>query len=279
MDMTFKTVATDCGVPLSIVQNGNTQGPAVLFIHGFSQSYLSWEQQLESELAEQFALAAFDLRGHGSSGKPHTPESYTSSRTWACDVNAVINAAGFKTKPVLVGWSWAGFTIMHYVRHYGVENIAGINFVGANTALKGPMPTPSPDARKSMHWLRQMTSTDITENLTGVTTFIDIMTAKPLPPDIRSSQIISNMMTPAYVRAAMMRDRADNSDIAPALSVPVLVSHGTEDAIVPYGAGTSIMSVLPKAALSTYNGVGHAPFLEDPVRFNNELFEFVSQVN
>jgi len=279
MDATFKTVAGDCGVPLSMVQKGNMDGPAVLFIHGFSQSYLSWEQQLESELAEKFSLAAFDLRGHGSSGKPHTSDSYTNSQTWACDVNAVISAAEFKNKPVLVGWSWAGFTIMHYVRHYGVENIAGINFVGANTALKGPMPTPSPSSQKRLQWLREMNSTDITENLRGVTTFIDLMTAKPLSSDVRSSQIISSMMTPAYVRAAMIGDRPDNSDIAPALAVPVLVSHGTEDVIVPYGAGTSIMDLLPDGTLSTYNGVGHAPFLEDPIRFNGELSKFVSRVN
>ena len=56
-------------MPLSVVQTGNGNGSDILFIHGFSQSYLSWQMQLDSDLAKDFHLTAFDLRGHGASGK------------------------------------------------------------------------------------------------------------------------------------------------------------------------------------------------------------------
>jgi pimeloyl-ACP methyl ester carboxylesterase len=39
--MTFSTVAGHGGVPLVVAEAGNRQGPPILFIHGYSQSYLS----------------------------------------------------------------------------------------------------------------------------------------------------------------------------------------------------------------------------------------------
>ena len=65
------------GVTLSVVESGNPEGPAVLFVHGFSQSAMSWRLQMESKLQQKYRLIAMDLRGHGYSGKPETPESYS----------------------------------------------------------------------------------------------------------------------------------------------------------------------------------------------------------
>ncbi len=178
-----------------------------------------------------------------------------------------------------MGWSWAGFIIMNYVRHYSIEDIAAINLVGANTSLQGPVPPPPPKPGQSTAWLGQMMSTDIAENLQGVTTFIDMVTTDPLPPDVRHANIVFNMMTPPYVRQAMLGYPADNSDLAAKLTLPILVSHGTEDLIVSYDGGAAILEVLPNGSLSTYDGIGHAPFMEDSARFNLKLTEFVRRLN
>jgi non-heme chloroperoxidase len=50
---------------------GNPDGPEILFIHGFSQSHLSWIKQVtNSDLAKEFHMVTYDLRGHGNSDKP-----------------------------------------------------------------------------------------------------------------------------------------------------------------------------------------------------------------
>lgn len=277
-NLEFSTVAGGDGVPLSVAQTGNPDGPDILFIHGFSQSYLSWRQQFESDLADSFHLTLFDLRGHGASGKPSDPESYRTSQLWADDVAAVIKTKDLK-QPVLVGWSWAGFVIMNYIRHYGVDDISGINLVGANTSLRGPVPPPPPKPGQNIQWFRQMMSPDIADNLAGVTAFIDLVTAEPLSDDIRHENIVLNMMTPPYVRQAMMGYPQDNGDLADAITVPVLISHGTEDAIVSYEGGVAIAESLANSEVSTYQDIGHAPFMEDGARFNRELSEFVKSVH
>lgn len=277
MELEFTTVSGGQGVPLSVVQTGTPDGPDILFIHGFSQSYLSWRMQLYSDLTDKFRLTAFDLRGHGASGKPSDPASYQSPQLWADDVAAVIREKELR-HPVLVGWSWAGFIIMNYARHYGIENIAGINLVGANTSLQGPVPPPPPRPGQNTAWLGQMMSQDIAANLAGVTAFIDLVTAEPLAADVRHENIVFNMMVPPYVRQAMLGYPADNSDLVDSLTLPVLVSHGTDDRIVSYGGGAAILDVLPDGDLSTYDGIGHAPFMEDAERFNRELTAFVGRV-
>jgi alpha/beta hydrolase fold len=52
---------------------GGHRGPAIVFIHGFMQSHLSWMRQTASPLADGFRLVTYDVRGHGGSDKPAHP--------------------------------------------------------------------------------------------------------------------------------------------------------------------------------------------------------------
>jgi pimeloyl-ACP methyl ester carboxylesterase len=51
------------GIRLHLVETGNSSGPPIVFIHGFSQCSLAWTRQMSSELADTFRLVAMDMRG------------------------------------------------------------------------------------------------------------------------------------------------------------------------------------------------------------------------
>jgi predicted alpha/beta hydrolase len=72
------SVNTPDGLTISAQEWGNTTGPEILFIHGFSQSYMSWMRQFNSDLAKEFHIVTYDLRGHGNSDKPLDPKYYLS---------------------------------------------------------------------------------------------------------------------------------------------------------------------------------------------------------
>ena len=55
------------------------------------------------------------------------------------------------------------------------------------------------------------------------------------------------------------------------LEVPLLVTQGREDTLVLAAMAEHILAVCPTAEASWYEGVGHAPHLEEPDRFNREL--------
>ena len=117
------SVKTPDGLTISAQEWGNPSGPEILFIHGFSQSYLSWMRQVNSDLAREFRLVTYDLRGHGNSDKPLDPARYRDSKAWGDEVQAVMDAAGLK-RPVLVGWSYAGRVISDYVTTHGAGKLA-----------------------------------------------------------------------------------------------------------------------------------------------------------
>ena len=107
---------------------GNADGPPILFIHGWSQNHLCWDKQYESALRDEFRLVAFDLRGHGMSEAPPGPGPYTDGGLWADDLAAVIDGLGLE-HVVLAGWSYGAFVICDYIRAYGQDRVAAVNFV------------------------------------------------------------------------------------------------------------------------------------------------------
>jgi non-heme chloroperoxidase len=125
------------GTTLHAHEWGNPDGPALLFIHGWSQCDLCWGAQVGSQLAAGFRIVTFDNRGHGMSGKPLDPGCYTDERLWADDLAAVIDQTQLE-RPVLVAWSYGGFIVADYVRAHGDAAIAGINLVGAAVLLRPP---------------------------------------------------------------------------------------------------------------------------------------------
>src|SRR5271165_6520975 len=124
-DLKYKPimVKTPDGLTISAQEWGNPAGPEILFIHGFSQSSLSWMRQVDSDLAKEFRIVTYDLRGHGNSDKPLDPARYRDSKAWGDEVQAVIDTAGLK-HPVLVGWSYAGRVISDYVSTHGASKLA-----------------------------------------------------------------------------------------------------------------------------------------------------------
>src|SRR5712672_3774211 len=153
-DLKYKPITgkTPDGLTISAQEWGNPAGPEILFIHGFSQSHLSWMRQVDSDLAKEFRIVTYDLRGHGNSDKPLDPARYRDSKAWGDEVQAVMDAAGLK-RAGRVGGSYAGRVISDYVTTHGAGQIAGINLVDAgikaDPALVGDNLKNLPD-RKSV---------------------------------------------------------------------------------------------------------------------------------
>lgn len=283
-EWSYDTVMATDGVPLVVAEAGNPDGPEILFIHGFSQAIPAWKEQLNDPILQsKFRMVAFDLRGHGASGKPWADDAYT-SEDWGGDVATVI-AAKELTKPVLAGWSFGGSVMTAYVRHHGMENISGLLFAAGAMALVplGDMPQPDPaemppEMAQVMRTMMQMNSPDISKNLDGTTGFVDRLAAVPLSDATMHEAVVFNMMMPAYVRDAMGRNRTSYEDLAWQITVPTLLIHGDADALVTFSASEGNQPLIPGSLLVRYEGIGHAPFLEAPERFNQDLSDFVMRV-
>ncbi len=61
--------------------------------------------------------------------------------------------------------------------------------------------------------------------------------------------------------------------------MPVLVTHGRDDAIILPSMAEISLEHCRTAEVSWYDGVGHMPFWESPERFDRELADFAMRVN
>jgi non-heme chloroperoxidase len=265
-------VTTPDGLTISAQEYGNPNGPGIVFIHGFSQSHLSWMRQTDGELAKDFHIVTYDLRGHGNSDKPLEAARYRDSKAWGDEVQAVIDAAGLK-RPVLVGWSYAGRVISDYVATHGADGISGIDFVDASIKF---IPEYVGDNLKN---LPLMASEDMLTNINATRVFLHGCFSKQPSADDFETMLAFNMMVPPKVRAGLGGRPLDATAIMSKLTIPVLVSHGAEDKNAKLDTAKYTASVIPGAKLSVYDGIGHSPFYEDAPRFNGELAAFVRTAN
>jgi len=102
MALEHRTVATN-GINLHCAVDGD--GPLVVLLHGFPESWYSWRHQIAA-LAPRFRAVAPDLRGYNLSDKPPGVAAYALPELVA-DVRGLVEAFG-EREAVIVGHDWGG---------------------------------------------------------------------------------------------------------------------------------------------------------------------------
>jgi pimeloyl-ACP methyl ester carboxylesterase len=259
------------GIQLRVDETGNAKGQPILFIHGFSQCRLAWNQQMNSDLAADFRLVAMDIRGHGLSDKPR--DAYGDPKFWADDVDAVITTLGLQ-QPVLCGWSYGGVIVSDYVNYYGEEKIAGTIWVGAVSRLGEPLVQPGFIGPEFLSCAPGFFSEDVQKSVDGLEKFLRLCFYEEPSPEVFYSCLGYNMIVPPHVRRGLLSRNVNNDAIIKGMRKPMLLSYGEQDRIAVAAMRNHLASLTTHAKLSVYPNVAHAPFWEGSQRFNRELREF-----
>ena len=265
------------GLRLHVREWGNTGGPPILFIHGWSQNHLSWAEQYESALADEFRLVAYDLRGHGMSEAPLEPENYTDGGLWADDVAAIVDQLNLE-QPVLVGWSYGAFVICDYLRAHGQDRVVAINFVEGAVKL-GEKAFGTLIGPGFLDHFVDATADDLPTNIRAMRAFLRACVVKPLAADDFETALCWSIVVPARIRAGLAARNIDYDDVLCTLEVPLLVTHGREDTVVLPAMAEHVLATCATAEASWYDGVGHVPHMEEPERFNRELAALTHRVH
>jgi non-heme chloroperoxidase len=258
------------GTQLHVVEAGNPNGRPLLFIHGFSQCWLQWTRQLNSDLATDHRLLAMDLRGHGLSEKPR--DGYADAKLWADDVNAVIQNLNVD-HPILSGWSYGPLVILDYIRHYGEDAINGTNFIGGITKL-GSDAAMSVISPEFFSLVPGFFSAEGEANLRSVESLLRMCFAQTPSPEELYLMLGYNLFVPHYIRQALFSRSFDNDDLLPKIRKPMLITHGAGDAIVSRAVVDQHKAAVPHAQIDIVANAGHAPFWDEAASFNQRLRTF-----
>lgn len=105
----FHMIETN-GVKLRAAVQG--EGPLVVMVHGFPESWYSWRHQMAPLAAAGFTACAIDVRGYGGSDKPHPVEAYAMKQMTA-DVAGVVDALSPGQPAILMGHDWGAPIVWH----------------------------------------------------------------------------------------------------------------------------------------------------------------------
>ena len=268
--MRLHKIAGGGGTQLHVVESGSPRGRPILYIHGFSQSWLAWTRQMNSDLAQDYRLVAMDMRGHGLSDKPL--QGYDDSKLWGEDVNAVIETLSLED-PVLCGWSYGPLVILDYIRHFGEDHIGGVHFVGGVTKL-GSEDAIAVLTPELLGLVPGFFSTDVQESVRSLEGLLRLFFAREPAVEDLFLMLGYNVSVPPYVRQALFSRSLSNDDILPKIRKPVLITHGAGDAVVKPSAVSQHNASVAHAEVQMMENAGHACFWDDAVNFNRRQRAF-----
>ncbi|MDP1545653.1 MAG: alpha/beta hydrolase [Anaerolineales bacterium] len=236
------------GIELAYTRRGT--GKPLMLIHGFPLDHTSWNEAA-SLLENDFDLLLPDLRGFGKSTTVAGPYSMSDM---ADDLAALLDHLGIE-KTVIVGHSMGGYVALAFARKYP-QRVSGLALVSSQAAADPP------DRKEG----RYKTAQDVTEK--GVGVVAEAMTPKfSANADVQAfAKAVIQKQSQAGVSGALkaMAEREDATTLLPAFKFPVVLVHGSADALIPAERAQEIKAILPAAQLVMIEGAGHVPMMEFP---------------
>jgi non-heme chloroperoxidase len=259
---TLRHVRLPNGLIIECVERGRRGGPALLLLHGITDTWRSFEPVL-AWLPPDWHVVSMTQRGHGGSS---TAASYR-TRDFAADAAALV--AALRLPPVMVvGHSMGAvnalrMAIDHPAAVRGVVAAAGFASFSDKTALVGFV-------KSQMLTLGEQVPRELAEAFQRDTV------AGPLAAGVLQTMVDECLRTPAATWrgafAALLED--DFSAELHRIVAPVLLPWGDADAFSPESDQQRLQRQLQRATRAVYAGAGHALHWEQPRRFADDLVAF-----
>ncbi len=255
--MTQLSISTGAGV-FDAVAAGPPEGRPVLLLHGFPQTGLVWQRQIEVLAARGYRVVAPDQRGYSPGARPQRPEDYRISLL-VDDVIAISQQLGWATFD-LVGHDWGG-AVAWWTAHAHPGRIRTLTVV--STPHPGALATTLrtvEDQRKRSHYMIDWRDAPATEErmLAHDAQELRAFYAGRVPQD-SADAYVSHLSQPGALTAALNWYRAGRPDDAiGVIDVPTLYVWSTEDsAFGPAAAQETEQWVNGPYRFETLQGVSH----------------------
>lgn len=134
MSIAERRVGTN-GIELNIAEAG--EGPLVLMLHGFPESWYSWRHQFEPIAAAGFHAVAPDMRGYGKSDKPADITAYNQVEV-VNDIIGLIDTLGYETA-IVIGHDWSAPTAWSCALHH-TDRVTAVGALSVPFSPRSPVP-------------------------------------------------------------------------------------------------------------------------------------------
>ncbi len=255
------------GVRLEFVRQGKGASNPLMFLHGVTDSWRSFEAVLAS-LSPDIEAFAVSQRGHGDSDRPDF--GYQLGNL-ARDVAEFMRSLGIE-RAVIVGHSMGAIVAQRFALDFP-EMVSGLVLIGSMSNLAGNV-----DAQLFYEEAVRPLGDEVAPELARE--FQESTLARPIDPGTLDMLIAECLKTPARVWKAAFQGFKDVNltPELPKIDVPVLMLWGDLDNFAARAEQDAVASALQASTLVIFEGYGHAVHWEAPELVAREIEAFVSSL-
>ena len=260
----FARMSLSTGVTLHYAERGEPSGQAIVFLHGYSDSWFSFSRVLPL-LSSEYHAFALTQRGHGDSDKPqccYTPQDF------AADVDAFMDAVGIQEATV-VGASTGALFAQRVALSYPYR-VSRLLLIGAQTP-------PNEDVAGLVEEVRALEDPVPPEFVQG---FQESTIYQPVPQEFLDTVVSESLKLPArvwqdYLEQAVLSIDRDYVLELREIEAPTLMLWGEQDPLFPREDQERLAGAIPNATLKVYPNTGHAVHWDRPEWVVRDLEEFM----
>ena len=267
----------DVGDDLRLHVASSGQGSALVMLHGFTGSAVTWDF-LRPALEERHRLIAVDLPGHGRSSSPSDPGRYSLDRL-AVDLSALLDSLEVQ-RAAIMGYSMGGRAALRFA-------VAQPNRISA-LILESTSPGLSDAAERDARATSDALLADAIER-DGVEAFVSRWERLPLwqsqraMPDagrraLREQRLANSARGLANsLRGAGSGAYQDVLNVARGIASPALIIVGELDTKY-VELGRQLAHAIPNATIQIVDNCGHAVHFEKPDSFAASVAAFLGKI-
>ena len=255
---------------LHYIEQGQSDGRPVVFIHGFPFDCSMWQPQLAA-LPKRFHAIAYDVRGHGRSA---VGDGLYSLEFFVDDLMALLDHLKLE-QVVLCGLSMGGYIALRAVERHR-ERFAAL--VLCDTRSQADNDQVRVNRAAAIRALAEDGIAAFADNFLKLVMAPSTFQDNPAVVDLLREMIVAT--DPRAIGGTLMAlaARTDTTAALPQLDLPALMLVGEQDRLTPPEDARALAGQLPRAELFVIPRAAHMSNLENPDYFNERLLTFLEHV-
>jgi non-heme chloroperoxidase len=253
------------GVVVEYVDQGDASGLPIVFLHGVTDSWRSFEAVL-ARLPASIRALALSQRGHGESSRPASGYRFVD---FSDDLREFLDALDIPAA-LIVGHSMGSYVALRFALDHPSRTL-GLVLMGAFPTIRG-------NRGVQELWDTRVSSLADPVDPEFVVDFQRSTLARPIDPTSLDTFVRESLKVPAHVWRATFEEflTADFSQELKRITAPTLIAWGDEDAFFPLRDQVALRDSIRGSQLVVYHGAGHAFHWEKPTRFVSHLLRFAA---